>query len=76
MQRIPICAFAICLLLSLFLVPPLFAQNDFEQFDYRILGEGTFTIETSALEKGKVISWIQIFGIDCDRRYRRRLWSW
>jgi hypothetical protein len=56
MPRIPICTFAICLLLSLFLVPHLFAQNNFEQFNYSILGEGSLTVETSAFEKGNVIS--------------------
>lgn len=53
MLRIRLCAMAVCLLLTVFQAPHLFAQ---ETFDYSILGEGSFTIETSAFEKGNVIS--------------------
>jgi len=53
MQRTRICAVAVFLLLSVFQEPRLFAQ---ETFDYSILGEGSFTMETSSFEKGGGIS--------------------
>lgn len=55
MQRIRLCAVAICLLLIAFQMPRLVAQDAQETFDYSVLGEGSFTIETSAFEKGSVI---------------------
>lgn len=53
MQRICIGAIAVYLLVSVFQGPRLFAQDD---FDYSILGEGSITIQTSAFEKGSLIS--------------------
>jgi hypothetical protein len=53
MQRSRVGAIAICLLVPILLGPRLFAEEDPH---YSILGEGSFTLQTSALEKGNMVS--------------------